>query len=143
MAINDNIKPLMMEEKDKITKFYYPSCRERGCNGLLKIIINDNFTIDYECDKNGEHKGKNIFFKTFELFYLKEKEINKCSKCHSNIDNDYLYNCKKCGLLYCTNCFLFDKHIKEDFNNLKIISQKCLSHKKEINSYCITVSMKL
>ena len=128
----------MLEEENQISKFYYPCCREKGCDGLLRIKLNDNFTLDYECDKNKEHIGQNIFFKTFEMYFLKEKVINKCSKCYSNIENDYQYYCKKCELLYCPNCFSFDKHIKEDFNNLVVRNKKCIIHKKEITSYCIT-----
>ena len=60
-----------MEEHEN--KFYYPFCRVPGCNGVLGIRINDNdFSLDYECDKNENHYGQNIYFKTFERFYLKE-----------------------------------------------------------------------
>ena len=67
------------------TKFYYPICPENNCNGVLLIkYINDNFSLDYECENNKSHQGKNIYFKTFERFYLKGREIIYCIKCLSN-----------------------------------------------------------
>ena len=127
----------MKKEKNLITRFYYPYCREKGCCGILKIKFGDNFNIDYECDKNKEHKGKEIFFKTFERFYLKEKEIEKCINCFSVLDYDVFYKCKQCDKLYCTMCFIKDEHIKKDINNLEIITKKCSIHKRELNQYCI------
>ena len=37
---------------------YYPYCKD--CNCLLNIKFNDNLNIDYECEKDEEHKGKKI-----------------------------------------------------------------------------------
>ena len=133
----------MLKENDLQSKFYYPYCKNSQCDGVLKIKINDNFTINYECDKNPNHKGENIYFKTFENFYLKEKEISKCSNCNLNLENDYEYNCKNCDKIYCPNCFLFDKHIKENNKNLIIKNKKCKIHNKEISRYCIDCKINL
>ena len=116
-------------------KFYYPFCRENGCNGLLNIKYDDNFSIEYECDSNSFHKRKNIYFKTFERFYLKGKENEICSKCLSKLDN-VSYNCSNCYKLYCTLCFINDEHIKKDINNLKISSKKCSFHNYNLTQYC-------
>ena len=133
----------MILKENSTKKFYYPYCKEKPCDGILKIQINDNFTIDYECDKNEAHKGKNIYFKTFELFYLKEKDISKCSKCNLELENDYHYICKKCDGIYCPNCILFEKHIKDDIKNLIIDNKKCKIHHKELSRYCINCKQNL
>ena len=61
-------------------KLFYPYCKENNCGGVLRIAINDNFSVDYKCSKNHAHKKENIYFKTFERFYLKEKIIDKSSQ---------------------------------------------------------------
>ena len=126
----------MSERQILFKKYYYPQCKELGCNGLLNIKLKDNFTLEYECDINKNHNSKKIFFKTFERFYLKKKEINKCSNCDSILDNDVLYKCKTCSNIYCTICFTKDEHIKNDMNNLEIEGNKCKLHNKELNYYC-------
>ena len=119
-------------------KFYYPFCRNPGCGGVLKIKINrNNFSLDYECDKNKEHNGKNIYFKTFERFYLKEMIKDKCKRCNSFLENTIKYKCKSCENYYCSSCFIFHKHIKQNINNIKIISTKCNNHNANIMHYCI------
>ena len=123
-----------MDEKNS-KKFYYPYCKEEGCNGLLNVKTGDNFTIEYECENNDSHKRKNIYFKTFERFYLKEKEDEICSKCFATLDN-VLYKCINCDQIYCTFCFKEDEHIKNDIKNLKINSKKCLLHNKNLTQYC-------
>ena len=127
----------MIEDKKIVSKFYYPQCRENKCDGVLTFTIEDNFTIDYHCEKNANHKGKNIYFKTFKRFYLKEKEINNCFICSSILGSDIVYKCIKCDKHYCALCFINDKHIKEDINNLKIKSKKCELHKRDLIYYCI------
>ena len=127
----------MSEQQNLLTKFYYPQCKEIGCNGLLNIKFGDIFTLENECDINKNHIGKKIFFKTFERFYLKEKEIEKCSKCFSVLYGDIFYKCKKCTKLYCTICFIKDEHIKNDMNNIEIETKKCKLHKRELNYYFI------
>ena len=47
----------MSQKLNSITHFYYPYCREKGCDGILKMKFRDDFNIDYECDKNKNHKG--------------------------------------------------------------------------------------
>lgn len=124
----------MLEEP--ITRiYYYPCCPEYYCNGMLLIkVINDNFSLDYECEKNKNHQKQNIYFKTFERFYLKEKEIKKCSKCNST---KRTHKCKKCNLYYCPSCSKYDAHLKEDTNNYIINSNECPIHNERKNSFCI------
>ena len=81
----------MSEQQNLLTKFYYPQCKEIGCNGLLNIKFGDIFSLDYHCEKNKKHFGKKIFFKTFERFYLEEKEVEKCSNYFSILDSDVFY----------------------------------------------------
>ena len=127
----------MIEQESLLTKFYYPKCKEIGCNGLLWIKFRDVFTLDYLCDTNRNHFGKKIFFETFERFYLKEKEVEKCSNCFSILDGDVSYKCKKCNKYYCTLCFIEDEHIKNDINNIEIETKKCKLHNRELVYYCI------
>ena len=126
----------MSQNPNSITHFYYPYCREKGCEGILNIKFRDDFSIDYECDKNKNHKVKLIFFKTFERFYLKKKEIKKCINCFSILEYDTFYKCKICDKLYCSICFTKDEHIKKDIKKLEIVTKKCLIHKRELNQYC-------
>ena len=126
----------MSNVPDPSLKFYLPYCKEKLCKGLLKIKINDNFTVDFECDKNVNHKGKKIFFKNFENLYLIEKKTDICPKCNFNLENDNKYKCKICDNFYCPICFIYDEHIKNNINNLEIITHKCLLHKREYTEYC-------
>ena len=131
-----------MSEEISSSHFYYPLCKEIGCNGILKIKINSDFSVDCECDKDEKHKKKKLYYKTFERFYLQNKSFEKCSKCKCNLDCDR-YICNKCYASYCCYCFISDEHIKNDINNLSITNNKCLIHKKELNQYCITCKRNL
>ena len=131
----------MTEKKDKI-KFYYPYCKEVGCDGVLSVKFNDDFSLDYICDKNEGHQKKKIYFKTFEEFYLQEKKIEKCSKCQSVLENDK-YKCLKCKNVYCCYCFNLDEHIKYNINNLLLTKKRCLIHKKDFTLYCINCKKNL
>ena len=125
-----------MEENKNL--YYYPFCRNTGCDGVLKIDINPKeFTLDYECDKNEEHKGQNIYFKTFERFYLKEMNKDKCKRCNCFLENNLKYQCKSCENYFCSSCFIFHKHIKQNVNNLLIISTKCQNHNANVVYYCL------
>ena len=105
---------------------------------ILKSNINtQNFSVDYMCDKNKNHKGEKIFYKTFERFYLKEKIIDVCNKCGEIIENENIYKCEICYKIYCCSCFIFDEHIKKNIQNIKYINKKCHLHKKELMYYCI------
>ena len=128
----------MINNSHKGKKFYYPYCKENKCKGVLKIKINNNFSVDYECDQNENHKGNNIFFKTFERFYLKEQSIDECSNssCEHRLDTNNIYKCKKCDNIYCSNCFILDQHIKKDINNLIMQIQKCPLHNMELTQFC-------
>ena len=121
-------------------KFYYPKCKINNCDGILRFKINNNFTIDYQCDKNQEHKGN---IKTFERFFLKEEKIKKCSKCNTFLENNYKLKCKICNKIYCCSCFKDDEHIKVNINDLKINSQKCQTHNIKLFLYCINCKKNL
>ena len=116
--------------------FYIPLCGENNCNGLLRIKkINENFSLNFECEKSSQHNRKNIIFKAFERFYLKEKKIEKCKKCDSN---NISCKCKICKNIYCSSCSINDKHIKENSeNSINMDSQKCLTHNSGKNHYCL------
>ena len=56
--------------------YYIPICREDGCNGHLKILIEEeNFIVKFICENNGDHKSDKLFFETFDRFYLKDNKI--------------------------------------------------------------------
>ena len=125
------------EQTNSDNKIFYPACKEKGCDGLLKIKINENnFSIDYTCEKNKNHKGNGIYFETFEKFYLKEKSKEICFKCKLNLENNTIYKCKKCKEIFCIDCFIYDEHIKKEISNLIINKNKCNLHQRELNSYC-------
>ena len=132
-----------MLDKKVHHKIYYPSCNITGCDGVLKFKINDNFRINYECDKNINHKRKNICIKTFERFNLKQKVIQRCAKCKMFLENDIKYECNKCKNCYCGLCFMNDAHIKHNLNNLIITNNKCKIHKKELILYCLNCKKNL
>ena len=124
--------------EDNSDKYFCPHCRNPECDGVLKIKINkEEFSIDYECDKNKEHKGQNIFFKTFERFYLKEMNKDRCKRCNAIIENNLKYKCKVCDTNFCSSCFIYHKHIKKNIDNILIISTKCGIHKNNYLYYCI------
>lgn len=53
--------------------FYIPVCKEKNCNGLLELEFDfQNFVVNYQCGKNINHNGKNIYFETFNKFYLRK-----------------------------------------------------------------------
>ena len=120
-----------------LKKIYFPSCKE--CDGLLNITINPiNFSVEYICDKCLFHYNKNIFFKTFERFYLKEQEIYECKKCDLNLEKSEFYKCEECKSFYCGKCCLED--IKNN-NHKKIFYEKsinkCNEHNCNFYGYCV------
>ena len=124
----------MKKEDNLFSKFYYPCCNK--CEGVLKVYFNDNFTIDYECEKYENHKKENIYFETFERFYLKEKVFDYCKKCNKNLESENKYICKECKNIYCSICFNYDEHIKTDIDKLKIKTNKCEHHQNNLIYYC-------
>ena len=129
----------MSKEQNSENKFFYPCCQKTKCNGLLNIQFNDNYSLNYECEKNSSHKRNNIYFKNFERFYLKEKKIEICSKCLLKLDS-ISYKCNNCEKLYCGLCFVKDEHIQKDINNIKIYSEKCLLDNRDLTHYCSSCS---
>ena len=71
------------------------------------------------CDKDKNHQNNNLYFETFERFYLSEQNIQKCYNCFINLENKDKYECKECDKLFCSSCFLSDKHIIGNIKNLK------------------------
>ena len=128
----------MKKEENLLSKFYYPCCNRNQCKGLLRIYFNDNFTINFECENNKNHKREKIYFETFEKFFLKEKEFDYCSKCDTNLECDNKYICKECNNIYCNSCFIYDEHIKTNMNNLNIKNNKCTLHQGNLIYYCET-----
>lgn len=127
----------MSENKNLLKKFYIPLCRK--CNGILNIKINPlNFSIEYECEFNKYHNDIDIFFKTFERFYLKEQKINGCSKCNLNLENSEICFCEKCKCFYCNKC-CFEDITKNGHKNITFEKNinRCNKHNYNFNSYCI------
>ena len=113
-----------MSEKSSPNTIYLPFCKL--CNGLLNINIDSlTFSIQYECELNKEHhSNNNIFFKTFERFYLKEKKIN------NNLESSIYHICNSPYFCKCSKNYI-DKNCQCE----KI--KKCLRHNKDFNYYCI------
>lgn len=58
-------------ENQEGAKNYIPICQESGCNGLLNVSINfDSFKINAICENNSTHKLDNLYFSTFNKYYL-------------------------------------------------------------------------
>ena len=120
-------------------KIYLPSCQD--CKGLLNFKIQPlNFSIDYECDNNKTHNKSDIYFKVFEKFYLKEREVLKCCSCKLNLENAEYFNCDICKNIYCCKCYIEDIQInghKNIINNIKNYNNKCINHYNEFIGYCL------
>ena len=117
---------------------YLPQCKE--CEGLLTFTINPlNFTLTAKCELDNNHIYNNIFFKTFERFYLKEKEIYICSKCFVNLDNAEIIKCEICKCIYCCNCYSQDIQINghKDITYIKN-NNICYKHISTFLGYCFT-----
>ena len=99
--------------------YTYPCCQVNNCNSFIYFRINPyNFTIDYQCDKNPIHNGKDISYNEFMKFFKKMKfNTCQCFNCQSNILNDEIYNCNICKRVYCSECFMIDNHLKEYIPN--------------------------
>ena len=127
----------MINERQSNQKFYYPSCQNNNCDGVANIEINKNdFSLNYECEKDKEHSRKNIYFKTFERFYLKESDIDKCIKCNHPIENFIRYKCKICDNYFCFNCVFLDEHIRNCNKYLIINSFRCSIHNANYFYFC-------
>ena len=132
--------------EDERNKYYVPICKETDCGGYLHFYFHykyKNFFINGHCEKNKNHKFENLYYETFEKFYLKEKFIQKCSNCSQSLENNDKYKCNECDKLYCSSCFLSDLHIQKDWKKLEIITNKCLKHKKELTYYCLDCKQKI
>ena len=141
---NNNNEP-HKEESDSIKNIYYvPICKENGCEGHLRISIDEEkFIINGKCQKNKEHIYNNLYFENFEKYYLKEKKIQNCFKCSNNLENKYKFICNECKNIYCSNCFISDIHIKKDIQNLKIMTNRCQNCQNEFLKYCIDCGKKI
>ena len=125
-------------------KFYIPICREQGCEGHLKISIDEEkFIINGICQKNKKHIFNDICFETFEKFCLKKNIIQNCFKCSKKLENKYKFVCNTCKNIYCPDCFMSDIHIKNDIRNLKFITNRCNNCENELINYCIECGEKI
>ena len=125
----------------------YPSCAK--CKGLLNIRFNNNLYLDFYCDQNENHKGEKIFFPTFDNFYLKEKKVDKCSKCNNYLLYEVEYNKYKDkkeevkeevkeDKIFCVDCIQEKfESTKLDNVDLNFESNKCKLHNYNLNHYCI------
>ena len=118
----ENNKPdFSYKLKEEYNKNYIPICKEEGCEGHLKISIDeDRFSINCICENNKDHIYNNIYFETFEKFYLKEIIFQKCFNCSNYLENKDKYKCIECNNIYCSSCFLTDIHIQNNWKNLKL-----------------------
>ena len=118
------------------TKIIIPTCQK--CNGFLNILINPlNFSIEYSCKNNKSHKDKNIYFKTFERFYLKENRLKQCSNCLNILENSEYFDCDICKKKYCCKCYIEDiqkNGHKNKENNY--INNRCPIHCNDLTEYC-------
>lgn len=65
----------MDNNKPNLEKYIIPICQKKGCDGILKIELNEKESnINYICEKNNNHRGE-LYFKTFERFILKKNII--------------------------------------------------------------------
>jgi len=118
------------------TKIVIPTCQK--CSGFLNIkIIPSNFSIEYECKNYNSHKDKNIYFKTFERFYLKENELKHCSNCEIILENSEFFECNICKKTYCSQCYI--KDIQENGHKYKdnnYTNNRCQIHNNDKTEYC-------
>jgi len=115
---------------------YLPICLEYKCNGLLDIKIDENeFLISAVCRKNPDHKYHKLYFKTFENYFLKKICLKQCNRCQKILENDDVYKCPQCNVIYCVSCYIYDEHFKEKNNNFEIITKNCQIHNKKLD-YC-------
>ena len=141
---NNMILKKEVEKNSTDNKYYIPSCRNKHCDGHLKISIDEEkFIINGICQKNKEHIFNNLYFETFERFYLKENIIQKCFKCYKNLETKNKYECKKCEKIYCSECFIFDEHIKENLKNLKLLTNRCPNDENILTFYCLDCKEKI
>ena len=98
----NNLLQLEKNLKEKENKYYIPICRENGCDGHLKISIDEEkFLADCICDKNKDHKFNDLFLEIFESLYLKENFVQKCFSCSNCLENKDKYKCIECENVYC------------------------------------------
>ena len=143
--ISKEIKTIEIKNSIELedNKYYLPICRENGCEGNLNIYIDEeNFIIKCICEKNKDHQS-NLFFETFERFYLKESTIKKCYNCSTNLENKDKYKCNECDKLFCSTCILLEQHIKKDIKNLRMPTNRCLKDKNELLYYCLNCKQKI
>lgn len=123
-----------MSIKNQI-EVYVPTCQE--CKGVLSIIIKPlNFSIEYICEKDKSHTG-NIFFKAFERFYLKEKQLKFCSKCQLSLENSESFSCDDYKCFYCSKCYIEDIQLNGHKNTNNYKNYRCLIHNNDFTEYCL------
>ena len=142
-SVELNINNEKSDLKSEKNKYYIPLCRVTGCDGYLYYKYKNNFFIDCHCVKNKNHKFENLYYETFEKYYLRGRLIQKCSNCSQSLENNDKYRCNECDKLYCSSCFLSDLHIQKDWKKLEIITNKCPKHKNDLTLYCLECEKKV
>ena len=121
---------------NNLLKIVIPTCQK--CSGILNIKINPlNFSIEYDCENNESHKDKNIYFKSFERFYLKEKGLKQCSNCLIILENSEFFECYICKKKYCCRCYI--KDVQENGHKCKdnnYTNNRCPIHYNDLTEYC-------
>ena len=125
----------MSVNNQNLCLLYIPNCNK--CNSILKIKFQPlNFSIDYECINDKNHNENKIYYKTFERFYFKKKELKICSVCKLNLENSEYSFCKNCKKNYCLKCYIEDIK-KNGHTSNDIINNRCLIHNNDFTEYCV------
>ena len=125
--------------KKKNQTIFIPTCNVHNCKGVLKIKMKDGFTVDYECEKNKIHKGKNICYLTFDKKYLIEKKISKKKDCIPSEYNNEISNLnseiKKKSKIYkkfIQSANLYIEKIKQKINKIQKVFNEEINFLKKI-----------
>ena len=82
------------------------------------LTVNENeFTVDYECEKVKEHKGKKYIL-VFDQFHVFKKEKEKCFYCETIMENDTIYKCRECQEIFCPSCICQHEHFRKELNTI-------------------------
>ena len=141
----NEINSEFQKEKNQIDNIYYiPICRNKGCDGHLSISIDEEqFLISGKCQKNKEHIFNDLFFETFDRFYLKKFVIQNCFKCHKNLDFKDNYETEDFKNIYCSDCFYSDINNKNLKKKFKLLTNKCKNDENLLVNYCLDCGEKI
>ena len=116
------------------TSLFYPACKVKGCDGILKLKKNDyNMTISFQCEKNYLHNKQNIKLNQFLNEYLKEYNYDdsniKCLK-HGKPEIYFCNDCKKNLCEICLNENICNNHPLTSLDKFKL-SKKQINYLKK------------